>query len=250
MSDKITIGKYYYGTSLLHQWNPISKLICSLCFIICTFLIEQISVMIVFTTVLILLLFLSEISFGYYTKVVWSTRYFLFFLFLFNCLFQMPITQNVLLLLKLILVILYSTIVLYTTSIRELSDVISVLLHPLSWIRIPVMMISRMIGLSISFLPIVMEQTNHILKALTVRGIDYHNGTLKQKLSIWKMILLPLFISAFRHADAVANTMEVRLYSLELRNYHMRKSSLHFFDIFQLALHILLIILVWKEGMA
>lgn len=246
MSDKITIGKYYYGTSTLHRWNPISKLICSLCFIICTFLIQQISVMTVFAVVLVLLLLLSEISLRYYTRVVWSIRYLLFFLFLFNCLFQMPITQNTLLLLKLILVILYSTMVLYTTSINELTYAISTLLYPLSWIKVPVTMISRIIGLSISFLPIVMDQADRILKALTVRGIDY-NSKWKDKIRIWKMILFPLFVGAFRHADAVASTMEVRLYSLELQN--TRKLSLHFFDIFQLTLHILLIILVWKEGM-
>ncbi len=249
MLDKISISRYYYGNSLIHQWNPISKLICSLCFIICTCLIQQMSVIILLMIVLLLLLFSSNIPFSYYGKAVWNFRYFLLFFFLFNYVCQMPIEQNILLLCKLILIGLYSTMILFTTPIGEFTLAISVLLYPLTWIHIPVNLISRMISLSISFLSTLMQQANNILKTLAVRGIHYDSGSVKQKLYIWRIILLPIFIGAFRHADDIAYTMEIRCYSLEVNNQGMCKISLRFFDLLQLALHVLIIVLVWKEGM-
>ncbi len=247
MFDNIIIGKYYYGKSVVHNWNSFSKLLCSLCFIISVFAIDQISVLLFYIVVLILLLLLSDISCKYYAKVVWSTRYFLIFLFLFHLIFGTNVVESILLIIKIILILLYSAMVLYTTSIQKLTDSFTLLFYPLTFLRIPITFISRIIGLSISFLPIVLQQTQRILKSLTVKGIDYKNSTIQQKLNIWKLLITPLLMNAFHYADNVAFTMETRLYYIGEKQ-KISIERFYFFDIFQIIFHLLMLILVWKEG--
>lgn len=248
MLNKIAIGKYYYGTSIIHQWNPIIKLICSFCFILFLFMSEQIFIGFLFGMMLFFLMCLSGVSFCYYIRLVWQIRYMLIFLFLFNWMFGVSFVQNSFLSFKLICVIIYSSILLYTTSISDLTYAITFLLYPLSWIHIPIHLISHMIGLALSFLSNMIEHTNCILKSLSVRGMDYKSSSLKQRLYIWKIILFPLFDLALHHADCVADTMEVRLYHIESKKFHFRKLPIHIFDIIQLILHLSICTLVMKEG--
>lgn len=247
MLNSITIGKYYYGASLIHRWNPVCKLLCSLLFILSIFTIEQWIFVFIATIFLLFLLLNSSLSFSYYVKPIWGLRYMLLILFLFYFIFGISFEQSILLIWKLISVILYSTMVLYTTSIGDLTYALTCLFYPLSWIGIPVLLFSRMIGLALSFLPNILEHADHILKSLTVRGMDYKHMKIRQKLYIWKAILFPILDNSIHYADAVADTMEVRMYSTN--QFRFRKNSFQFMDILGVLLHICLCILVWKDGL-
>ncbi len=247
MLNNITIGKYYYGTSLVHRWNPVCKLFCSLLFILSIFTIEQWIFAFINTIFLLFLLLCSGLSFSYYTKPIWGLRYMFLMLLLFYFIFGIPFEQSALLIWKLVSVILYSTMVLYTTSVGDLTYALACFFYPLSWIGIPTFLLSRMIGLTLSFLPNILEHANQILKSLTVRGMDYKRANIKQKLYIWKAILFPIFDNSMHYADAVADTMEVRLYSEN--QFHFRECSFHCMDILGVLFHICLCILVWKDGL-
>lgn len=247
MLNSITIGKYYYGASLIHRWNPVCKLFCSLLFILSVFAIEQWVLVFLYTIFLLFLLGFSGLSFSYYVKPIWGLKYMLLILLLFYFILGISYEQSILLIWKLISVILYSTMVLYTTSIGDLTYALTCLFYPLSWIGIPICLLSRMIGLALSFLPNILEHAAQILKSLTVRGMDYKRMDMKQKLYIWKIILFPLFDNSMRYADAVADTMEVRLYATN--QFRFRKNSLQFMDILGILFHIFLCILVWKDGL-
>lgn len=248
MLNRITIGRYCYGTSKIHNWNPIIKLICSLIFVFSVFLCKG-WISISFLGILLSLLLLqSAISFIYYWKCIWSIRYFLVFFFVFNLLFQVPLTKDVLLMIQMIMVVLYSVMVLYTTSIRNLIYSFTYFLYPLSWVGIPIFSLAQVLGLSISFLPIILFQTSKIMKSLIARGIDYQNSTLRQKFEVIKIILFPLLDLSFEYADKVSDTMEVRLYRTDEKSFHFQDLSISFFDLFQLVLHILIFILILKEG--
>lgn len=247
MLNRITIGKYYYGVSLIHRWNPVCKLFCSLLFILSVFAIEQWLYVFIYTIYLLFLLQFSGLSFSCYVKPIWGLRYMLLILFLFYFILGISYEQSILLVWKLVSVILYSTMVLYTTSIGDLTYALTCLFYPLFWIGIPTYLLSRVIGLALSFLPNILEHANQILKSLTVRGMDYKRMNIKQKLYIWKIVLFPLFDNSMRYADAVADTMEVRLYSTN--QFHFRKNSLQFMDILGVLFHISLCILVWKDGL-
>lgn len=248
MPNRITIGRYCYGTSKIHKWNPILKLICSFIFVISVLLCKNWISLTFLGILLILLLLQSELPFSYYLKCIWSIRYFLLFFFLFNLLFGVSFVKDTLVIFQMIVIVLYSVMVLYTTSIRNLIYSFTYFLYPLSWIGVPIFSLAQVIGLSISFLPIILLQASKIMKSLIVRGIDYKNGTLKQKFQIIKVILFPLFDLSFEYADGVSDTMEVRLYTSNKKNFYFQKLSISFFELFQLVLHILILILVLKEG--
>lgn len=249
MLNKFTIGKYHYGTSIIHKWHPVLKVCCSLLYIIATFLIDEWNLAFLFILVLFLLINLSGISIIYYWHMIVQIRYFLFFLFLFNCLFGLSFFKNSLLLFQLISIILYSGMVQYTTSISNLTYSLSCLLYPLSWVGLPIYLISHMVTLALSFLPNLINHGNLILKSLSARGIDYSHCSFFKKMRIWKFILFPIFNLSFQYADDVAQTMEIRLYNLDYQKFPVRNLKIHLFDIFQLLLHILMFILVWKECM-
>lgn len=249
MLNKIAIGRYYYGNSWVHNWNPVVKLICNLLFVISVFLCKDWMVAGVLGILLFLLLLQSEIPLAHSFRSIWGVRYLLIFLFLFNLLFGISLERNFLLMFQLVTIILYSTMILHTTSIRNLIYAFSCLLYPLSWIKVPVSLLAQMIGMAISFLPNILIQADRIMKSMKVRGIDYKNSSIRQKFQILKVILFPLFDASLRYADGVADTMEVRLYCLEKGKINFSKQPLYFFDIFQLVLHILILILVWKEGL-
>lgn len=245
MLNSITIGRYCYRDSLIHRWNPVCKLISSILYILFVFQVEQWIQVCLFSLFLLMLLLLSGFSVSYYFRPIWNLRYMIFALIFFYFLFGIPFYQSFLLIWKMVVVILYSMMVLYTTPIGDLTYALTILMYPLSWFGIPVLLMSRMIGLSLSFLPNIMEQARRILKSLTVRGMDYKYAHFKQKLQIWKMILFPLMDNSFRYADTVADTMEVRLYSVD-QKIRFRKMSIHFWDMIQLVLHIGLCLFAWR----
>ncbi len=239
MLNSITIGKYCYGTSFIHRWNPICKLLCSLMYILFVFMVNQWIQVCLFTLFLLVLLFFSQFSCFHYFKPVWNLRYMILILLFFYFLLGIPFDQSFLLIWKIVVVILYSTMILYTTPIGDLTYAITVLFYPLSWLGIPIILMSHMIGLSLSFLPNLMEQTRKILKSLTVRGMDYKHLHFRQKIKIWKMILFPLMGNSLRYADMVAETMEVRLYSINQKPF-FRKVSVEFWDVLGFILHLCL----------
>lgn len=246
MLNKITIGRYIYGTSIVHCWNPIVKLSCSFIYIITLFTLKDWWLFFLFGFILIALILQSGIRIKIYIQQIWQIRYMLIFLFLFNGLFGLSMFTNLLILLKLIVSFLYSSMILYTTPIEDLTYATTYLLTPLSWIHIPIELISHMIGLALSFLPNLLEQTNQILKSLYVRGIDYKNSNLKQKIFIWRLLLNHLLNRSFSFADSVADTMEVRLYDIRGKK-NVRQLSISKIDLFLLILHIMLFLLTLLE---
>lgn len=246
MLNRITIGKYVYGNSLVHKWNPIIKLICSFCYIMALFSIRGWQVSILFGIILFFFLVQSGIRMKAYLQLIWQLRYMMFFLFLCNWLFGVDFLQNSLLLFKMNGALLYSAMVLYTTPIRDLTDAIVFLLHPLSYFRIPVYLFAHMIGLALSFLPNLLISSHQILKALCARGMDYAHSSFRQKLTIWNYILNSLMNQSLRYADAIAETMEVRLYMVNQKR--KRKFTIGNLDWVFMFIHIFLIVLVRKEG--
>ncbi len=243
MLNRITIGKYVYGNSIVHNWNPIIKLVCSLFYIASLFLFSNLYSMIFFVFLVIFLLFFSKISLKVYLKVVWQIRYILFFLILFNCLFGTSLSQNLVIILQLVCALLYSTVVLFTTPISDLTYAIMVLLSPLTIFRIPIPMISHMIGLALSFLSNMLVYTNQILKSLSARGMDYFHCSLMEKVKVWKLILNLLFAHSIQHADEIANTMEIRLYEIDSKRIIFRKFNFSYYDVILLIFHFIFFLL-------
>jgi energy-coupling factor transport system permease protein len=113
---------------------------------------------------------------------------------------------------RLIFLITGSSILTLTTTPNQLTDGLEVLLNPLKKVRVPVHEIAMMMAIALRFIPILMEETDKIMKAQMARGADFESGGIIQKAKSLVPILVPLFISAFRRANDLAMAMEARCY--------------------------------------
>ena len=113
---------------------------------------------------------------------------------------------------RLVLLIIGSSLMTLTTTPNQLTDAMEKLMHPLTKIKVPVHEISMMMSIALRFIPILLEETDKIMKAQMARGADFESGNLVQKAKAMIPLLVPLFISAFRRATDLAMAMEARCY--------------------------------------
>ena len=114
--------------------------------------------------------------------------------------------------LRLVLLILLSTLLTLTTSPLRLTDGLEALLSPLRRFRVPVHELSMMMTIALRFVPTLLEELDRIMKAQKARGADFERGNIMQRLRAVVPVLVPLFLSAFRRADELALAMEARCY--------------------------------------
>ena len=114
---------------------------------------------------------------------------------------------------RLIYLIMGSSIMTFTTTPNGLTDGIESLLRPLNRFRVPVHEVAMMMSIALRFIPILLEETDKIMKAQIARGADLESGNIIQRTKAMVPILIPLFVSAFRRANDLAMAMEARCYN-------------------------------------
>ncbi len=122
------------------------------------------------------------------------------------------IRQAVFMAIRLIFLIIGSSVMTLTTTPNNLTDGMEKLLGPLKIFRVPVHEIAMMMSIALRFIPILLEETDKIMKAQIARGADFESGNLIKKAKSLVPLLVPLFISAFRRANDLAMAMEARCY--------------------------------------
>ena len=113
---------------------------------------------------------------------------------------------------RLIYLILGTSVMTLTTTPNQLTDGLEKALRPLNKIHVPVHEIAMMMSIALRFIPILVEETDKIMRAQMARGADFESGGLIQKAKNMIPLLVPLFISAFRRANDLAMAMEARCY--------------------------------------
>lgn len=113
---------------------------------------------------------------------------------------------------RLVMLIIGSSVMTLTTTPNNLTDGMEKLLGPLKIVRVPVHEVAMMMSIALRFIPILLEETDKIMKAQTARGADFESGNLIKKAKALVPLLVPLFISAFRRANDLAMAMEARCY--------------------------------------
>ncbi len=122
------------------------------------------------------------------------------------------ISQTVYIIVRLLLMVIITTILTATTKPLDLTLGIEKLLKPFEVIGVPAHIIAMMISIALRFIPTLIEETQRIMNAQASRGVDLENGTLKEKIMAVLALIVPLFVSAFDRADQLANAMEARGY--------------------------------------
>lgn len=227
MIRDITIGQYYPANSILHRLDPRVKLIGTLVFIVSLFLFDTFIGYVLAGLFLFSVIKLSKVPFKFIIKGLKAVVILLIFTLIFNV-FLTPgepiftlgfikITKEGLrtaafMGIRLVFLILGSSLMTFTTTPNQLTDGLENLLGPLKKIHVPVHEVAMMMSIALRFIPILLEETDKIMKAQQARGADFESGKLIQRAKAMIPILVPLFISAFRRASDLAMAMEARCY--------------------------------------
>ena len=226
MIRDITIGQYYPTDSLLHRLDPRVKFTGTIVYIVSLFLCRSWGY--VFAALFLMcMILLSKVPFKYMIRGLRAILFILLFTMVLN-IFLTPgtilwqwkifkITEEglrtaIVMAVRLILLILGASVMTLTTTPNKLTGAMESLFRPLSKIGVPVHEIAMMMSIALRFIPILMEETDKIMKAQIARGADFESRNLIKKMKSLVPLLVPLFISAFRRANDLAMAMEARCY--------------------------------------
>lgn len=227
MIRDITLGQYYPVDSVLHRMDPRTKLFGTMVFIISLFMANSIWCYVAATVFMAAAIRLSKVPFKFMVKGLKAILFLLLISVSFNLFLTdgreifrigfLRVTQEGLQLagfmaLRLIYLVIGSSVMTLTTTPNELTDGLEKSLGFLNKVGVPVHEISMMMSIALRFIPILIEETDKIMKAQTARGADFESGNLVQKAKSMVPLLVPLFISAFRRATDLAMAMEARCY--------------------------------------
>lgn len=217
MLNNIKFSLYKREDTFLNKLDSFYKILYYFFFILMCTLTDKIVFHIFYLFWILFLIFISKIDIREYLKILNFSKIFLFSVFFINHIFGVSIIENILGILKIIEIFLYSFILMFTTTQLELIKGIRKLFTPLRVFHISVEEISLIFSLSIAFIPIILLQANKILKSLSIRGLEYKKSNIKEKLIIIQSMLVPMFVLSFKKADSIADMMEIRLYDNYLK---------------------------------
>lgn len=227
MIRDITIGQYYPADSILHKLDPRVKLVGTLVFLMSLFLFDTFVGYLIAGLFLVTLIKISKVPFKFIVKGLKAIMILMLFTVMFNLfltsgevLWQwkfLKITKEgirtaVFMALRLTFLIIGSSLMTLTTTPNQLTDGLETGLKPLKKLHVPVHEISMMMSIALRFIPILLEETDKIMKAQQARGADFEEGKLMERAKALVPILVPLFVSAFRRANDLAMAMEARCY--------------------------------------
>lgn len=228
MIRDITIGQYYPADSVIHKLDPRVKLFTVILYVISLFTFRSIWGFILVTAALAGMIKLSKVPFRFMVKGLKAIVVILLITSLFNLfltpgetlvtVWKIKITKEgvksaVFMAVRLIYLIMGTSVLTLTTTPNQLTDGMEKSLRPLNKIHVPVHEIAMMMSIALRFIPILIEETDKIMKAQIARGADFESGNLIKRAKAMVPLLVPLFISAFRRANDLALAMEARCYN-------------------------------------
>ncbi len=227
MLRDITLGQYYPADSVIHVLDPRTKLLGTFLFIISVFSFDNLIGFGVITLFMFGMIYLSKVPLSFMVRGLRAIVVLLLIAGLFN-LFLTPgrvlvsvwkfkitiegLKNATLMTIRMIYLIIGTSVMTLTTTPNQLTDGLEKGLRGLNRIKIPVHEIAMMMSIALRFIPILIEETDKIMKAQMARGADFESGGLIKKARNMIPLLVPLFVSAFRRANDLALAMEARCY--------------------------------------
>ena len=227
MLKDITLGQYYPTDSRIHRLDPRVKIMLTFVIMITIFMIDQFYPFLLIVAFLALLSKSSGVPGKFLMKGVKPLWPLLLITFLINALLTQGeilwsigfikvtyegLRLGLFMIIRLVLLIVGTSLLTLTTSPIELTDGIEKLLNPFKKIGLPAHEIAMMMTIALRFIPTLLEETDKIMKAQMARGADFESRNIVERAKSLVPLLVPLFISAFRRADELAMAMESRCY--------------------------------------
>ncbi len=228
MLRDITLGQYYNGDSIIHRLDPRTKIFFTFAYLIMLFMVDNFKGIVFMTAVVTGVIIISKVPFRYIFKGLKAIIYIIIITVFFKLFFStsgnvvwqwkfLKITDEgakeaVFIAVRFVLIVIGTSVMTLTTTPNSLTAGLEKSLRFLSYIKVPVHEIALMMSIALRFIPVLMEETNKIMKAQTARGADFESGGIMRKAKAMVPIIVPLFVSAFRKANDLATAMDARCY--------------------------------------
>lgn len=246
MLGDITIGQYYNGTSPLHRLDARVKLLALIAFIVTVFLCKNVQALLLCVLITLLAVILSRVPVKMYLKglkAIWllilittvlncayaSGSRVLFSIWSFDVTYE-GVRQSCFIGARLVMLIILSSVLTFTTSPNELTAALESLLSPFAKLGLKVHELAMMMTIALRFVPTLLEEAQKIMSAQKARGADFESGGLITRIKAVIPILVPLFASAFRRAYDLALAMECRCYTDGTKRTKLNPLRLRFAD--------------------
>ena len=228
MLKDITLGQYFPGTTVAHKLDPRTKILLVVLYIVALFCARGIVGYALMALCLAVCVRISKVGIKQLVRGLKPVLFIIIFTGLLN-LFFVPgetylfewgflrislegLRNAIFMVLRIMLLIMGTFLMTYTTSPISLTDGLERLMNGLKRFHVPVHELAMMMSIALRFIPTLIEETDKIMSAQKARGADFESGNIIQKAKALIPILVPLFISAFRRADELATAMECRCY--------------------------------------
>ena len=228
MLDKLLLGRYLQGDSLIHRLDPRTKFLATFLFIIIVFLANNWLTYFILAVFTMIALLASKIPMSFF----WNGVKPLLWVILFTVVLQMVFTTGgdvyvewafikitsygvinaIFIFLRFMFIIFISTLMTLTTPPLQIADAMESIMKPLGKIGVPVHEIALMLSIALRFVPTLMDEAQKIMNAQRARGVDFGEGNLFEQMKAIIPILIPLFVSSFNRAEDLATAMEARGY--------------------------------------
>lgn len=237
----ITLGQYYPGSSWIHKLDPRVKIMATILFIVALFVVDDFIGFGIAAAGLASVIIISKVPLSFILRGLKPVFLIISFTLIINMFmikgevlvsfWVLEITREglrtaIFMAIRLILLIIGSSLLTLTTKPISLTDGIEALLTPFKKIGVPSHDLAMMMTIALRFIPTLMEETDKIMKAQQARGADFESGNLMNRAKALIPILVPLFISAFRIAHDLAMAMEARCYGCDIKRTRMNGMKL------------------------
>ncbi len=250
MIRDITIGQYYNAESPIHKMDPRTKILWVLLYMIALFVIDSVSAYVAIAIMTAVVIAASKVPLKFIMRGLKPIILIVIFTALLNLFMTdgeeiffkgkaFAITKEGIILaskmaVRIVLLILGTSLLTFTTTPTVLTGGLEVLLMPLKKIGVPVSVFVMMMSIALRFIPTLLDETDKIIKAQTSRGADFETGNPIKRIKAMIPILIPLFVSSFRRADELATAMESRCYNSDGERTSYRRFRFGRYDLYAL----------------
>lgn len=245
---KHLIGRYFPTQSKLHYMNAFIKMICLLLFMITIAYIKDALALFLVLVVLVMMLLLSKIPLWNYLKVLKSLFSLILFIILIALFSRDSLWLTFISIMKISIGVLYTNMIVFTTTPSELIYGLELLLKPLKFFKVNPSKLAMTISLALQFIPSIFIQMDKVVKSQASRGIDFHYEKWDGKIKALSSMIVPILYLTIKRADELADAMSVRLYDMNGARTNYKIRSRTNVDENILVVHAVLMVLVLLGG--
>lgn len=250
MYNNVLLSRYFPVKSKMHDMDPFAKMLCTIIFIITLLITNSPTVLLLLMIVSAIMVMRSNVPFALYMKSVKGFLPLILLVIITTLLVGVNYILILFIIIKIVLIVLYTSILTFTSTPTEITYGFQKVLAPLKLLGLPTSRIALDLTMAIRYIPIMMEQVQRIRKTQASRGIDYENSNFNGKLFANLSLVGPLFRLSNKRTNELMSAMEIRMYTIYNKRTSYRTKFWGFKDTFIVFLHILIIgLFIYKEVM-